>query len=56
VSYIFVECDLLDKNIPWTLVSPNDYANYSSNDEVDCESRKRLPLINGCFFEKIIKI
>ena len=25
VSYIYVECGLLDKNIPWTIVSPNDY-------------------------------
>jgi hypothetical protein len=25
VSYIYVECGLLDENIPWTIVSPNDY-------------------------------
>lgn len=25
VSYIFVECELLDKDVPWTLISPNDF-------------------------------
>lgn len=41
VSYIYVECELLDKNIPWTVVSPNDfYYTY-----------QYLPLLN-CTLEK----
>jgi hypothetical protein len=41
VSYIYVECGLLDKNIPWTVVSPNDYY----------YTYQYLPLLN-CTLEK----
>lgn len=36
VSYVYVNCGLLDKNIPWTIVSPSDY----------CYKYRELPLIN----------
>jgi len=36
VSYIYVECELLDKNIPWTIVSPSEFS----------YKYLKLPLIN----------
>lgn len=44
VTFIFVECLLIDKNIPWTLISPNDYIDFN-----------RIKLLD-CSFGKILKI
>jgi len=55
VSYILVECGLLDKNVAWTLISPIDYANYNEQNEEVYEKR-RLPLINGTTLQKIQKL
>jgi len=41
VAYIYVECNLLEKNIPWTIVSPSDF----------CYTYPYLPLLN-CKLEK----
>ena len=53
VSYIFVECKILDKNIAWTLVSPIDYVNWKK--DIDVNIRK-LPLINNCEFGKLHRL
>lgn len=46
VSYIYVECGLLDKNIPWTVVSPNDfYYKYTYLPLVNCSLEKDTLLI-----------
>lgn len=41
VAYIYVHCNLLDKNIPWTIISPSDF----------CYKYPYLPLLN-CKLEK----
>lgn len=55
VSYIFVECGLLDKNLAWTLVAPIDYANYTDDEMSSCEARK-LPFVNNTSLNKMIKL
>jgi hypothetical protein len=46
VSYIYVECELLDKNIPWTIVSPNNfYYKYKFLPLLNCKLKKDKLLI-----------
>jgi len=46
VSYIYVECGLLDKNIPWTIVTPNDfYYKYQYLPLLNCKLKKDKLLI-----------
>ena len=46
VSYIYVECGLLDKNIPWTIVSPNNfYYKYNFLPLLNCKLKKDKLLI-----------
>lgn len=41
VSYIYVECGLLDKDIPWTIVSPNNfYYKYKFLPLINCKLKK----------------
>lgn len=53
VSYIFVECEVLNSNIAWTLVAPIDYANWKKDISVNV---RKLPLINNCEFGKMSRI
>ena len=46
VSYIYVECGLLDNNIPWTIVSPNNfYYKYKFLPLLNCKLKKDKLLI-----------
>ena len=46
VSYIYVECELLDKNIPWTIVTPNNfYYKYKFLPLLNCKLKKDKLLI-----------
>lgn len=71
LTYVFVECKMVPKNIPWMLVSPTDYGNYIKRDEYDVmfdeishdvhENRhevhknKMIPFM-GCYLDNIIQI